>query len=222
MIEEQEIDTRGLGEIPCHGVLEEITMTNTNILEFWGITVDDLSRAILENGSLRGMVFGYVAEIKLRGLLEAHADVDFIIKDDDHDRKNKADLRIRYRGQDFRLESKSLQTNSIRQLSDGSWIGKAQVDGSDRRTVKFDDGTSLETTLLRPGDFDVLAVNCFAFEQAWFWAFASNRDLPRSSYAKYTPEQQQGLLASLVTVTKPIGGIFRDDLFALLDSMIEG
>jgi hypothetical protein len=222
MIEEQEIDTRGFGETPCHGVLEEITMTNTNILEFWGITVDDLSRAILENGSLRGMVFGYVAEIKLRGLLEAHADVDFIIKDDDHDRKNKADLRIRYRGQDFRLESKSLQTNSIRQLSDGSWIGKAQVDGSDRRTVKFDDGTSLETTLLRPGDFDVLAVNCFAFEQAWFWAFASNRDLPRSSYAKYTPEQQQGLLASLVTVTKPIGGIFRDDLFALLDSMIEG
>jgi hypothetical protein len=197
-------------------------MIHANILETWGITVDELSQAILENGSLRGMVFGYVAEIKLRQLLEAHTDVDLITKDDDHDRKNKADLRIRYRSQEFRLESKSLQTNSIRQMPDGSWIGKAQVDGSDRRTVTFDDGTSLETTLLRPGDFDVLAVNCFAFEKEWFWAFASNRDLPRSSYAKYTPEQQQGLLASLVTVTKPVGGIFRDDLFVLLDSMLEG
>ena len=197
-------------------------MTHANILETWGITVDDLSRAILENGSLRGMVFGYVAEIKLRQLLEAHPEVDFMTKDDDHDRNNKADLRIRYRGREFRLESKSLQTNSIRQLSDGSWIGKAQVDGSDRRKVKFDDGTSLETTLLRPGDFDVLAVNCFAFEKEWFWAFASNQDLPRSSYAKYTPEQRQGLIASLVTVTKPVGGIFQDDLFTLLDSLLEG
>ena len=196
-------------------------MTPANILEIWGITVDDLSRAILENGSLRGMIFGYVAEIKLRGLLEGHPEVSFITKDDDHDRKNKADLRIRYRGQEFRLESKSLQSNSIRQMPDGSWVGKAQVDGSDRRTVKFDDGTSLETTLLRPGDFDVLAVNCFAFEKEWFWAFASNQELPRSSYAKYTPEQRQGLIASLVTVTKPVGGIFRDDLFTLLDSMLD-
>ena len=96
-------------------------MTPANILETWGITVDDLSRAILENGSLRGMVFGYVAEIKLLGLLEGHPEVSFITKDDDHDRKNKADLRIRYRGQEFRLESKSLQTNSIRQMPDGSW-----------------------------------------------------------------------------------------------------
>ena len=191
-----------------------------NILERWGISVEDLSKAILENGSLRGMVFGYVAEIKLCQLLEANSDVSFVTKDDDHNRKQKGDLRIIFKGHEFVLESKSLQSNSVKQLPDGSWHGKTQVDGSDRRTVKFVDGSSLETTLLLPGEFDVLAVNCFAFENQWFWLFARNRDLPRSSFSKYTPAQQAGLLASLVEVTKPASGIFTTDLFALLDSMI--
>jgi hypothetical protein len=191
-----------------------------NILEQWGISVEDLSKAILENGSLRGMVFGYVAETKLRKMLEANENVSFVVKDDDHDRKRKGDLRIVFKGREFLLESKSLQSNSVRQLPDGSWRGKTQVDGSDRRTVKFADGSTLETTLLLPGEFDVLAVNCFAFENRWFWLFALNRDLPRSSFAKYSPAQQAGLLASLVEVTKPASGIFTTDLFALLDSMI--
>ena len=94
------------------------------------------------------------------------------------------------------------------------------MDGSDRRTVKFADGSSLETTLLLVGEFDVLAVNCFAFENRWFWLFARNRDLPHSSFSKYTPAQQAGLLASLVEVTNPATGVFTTDLFNLLDSMI--
>jgi hypothetical protein len=194
--------------------------SDSNILEKWGISVEELSKAILENGSLRGMVFGYVAEIKLRELLEANSDVSFVTKDNDHNRKQKGDLRIVFKGHEFVLESKSLQTNSIKQFPDGSWRGKTQVDGSDRRTVKFADGSSLETTLLLLGEFDVLAVNCFAFENCWFWLFARNYDLPHSSFSRYTPTQQAGLLASLVEVTKPAKGIFTTDLFGLLDSMI--
>lgn len=191
-----------------------------NILERWGITVEELSKAILDNGSLRGMVFGYVAEVKLRKLLELNPHVSFITKEDDHNRQRKGDLRIVYRGHEFIVESKSLQTSSIKLLPNGSWIGKSQVDGSDRRTVRFADGSSLETTLLLPGEFDVLAVNCFAFEEDWYWVFARNSDLPHSTYSKYTPAQQAGLLASLVEITKPARGIFTDDLFALLDSMM--
>jgi hypothetical protein len=198
------------------------TALEPNILERWGITVAELSKAILENGSLRGMVFGYVAEIKLRQLLEAHPAVSFVAKDDDHDRQRKGDVRVVYRDHEFKLESKSLQTHSIRRLPDGTLSAKTQVDGSDRRKVKFADGTTLETTLLLPGEFDVLAVNCFAFANQWFWVFAANRDLPRSTYRKYTPAQQAGLLASLVTVTQLPTGIFTDDLFALLDALIEG
>jgi hypothetical protein len=191
-----------------------------DVFQHWGISPEQLSQAILENGSLRGMVFGYVAEIKLRELLSAHPNIELVVKNDDHDRTRKSDLRVRYRGREFRVESKSLQTNSIKRLPDGTWTGKTQVDGSDRRMVRFEDGSSLETTLLLPGEFDVLAVNCFAFEDSWFWLFAKNQDLPRSSFAKYTPAQRQGLLASLVSVQKPATGIFTPDIFALLDTMI--
>lgn len=191
-----------------------------NILEHWGISVEELGEAILKNSSLRGMVFGYVAELKLRQMLEDNPNIEFMVKDDDHDRQRKGDLRIRYRGFEFRLESKSVQTNSVKHLPNGTWVGKTQVDGSDRRTVQFPDGSSLETTLLLRGEFDILAVNCFAFGGVWYWVFAKNSDLPRSSYKKYTFAQQQSLLASLVAVHKPAQGIFTSNLFALLDQMV--
>ena len=85
-----------------------------NILEQWNVTIDELSDAILSNDGLRGMVFGYVAEIKLRELLQARADVTELVKDDDHDRQRKGDLRVVYKGHEFRIESKSLQTKSVR------------------------------------------------------------------------------------------------------------
>jgi len=69
-----------------------------NILEQWEISLDELSEAILANGSLRGIVFGYVAELKLRELLERHPDVSALGKGDDHDRKKKGDLRLMYSG----------------------------------------------------------------------------------------------------------------------------
>ena len=191
-----------------------------NILEQWNVTVDELSDAILSNGSLRGMVFGYVAEIKLRELLQARADVTELVKDDDHDRQRKGDLRVVYKGHEFRIESKSLQTKSVKRVANGGFIGQAQVDGSDRRTVRFADGSTLETTLLLPDEFDVLAINCFAFEDKWQWVFVNNSDLPRSTYRKYTPVQQSNLLASLVTVTLPVSGAFTTDLFELLDQLI--
>lgn len=53
----------------------------SNILERWSITVDELSQAILENGSLRGMVFGYVAEIKLRNILRSAGTIASLVKD---------------------------------------------------------------------------------------------------------------------------------------------
>lgn len=191
-----------------------------NILEQWNVTVDELSDAILSNGSLRGMVFGYVAEIKLRELLQARTDVTELVKDDDHDRQRKGDLRVVYKGHEFRIESKSLQTKSVKRVASGGFIGQAQVDSSDRRTVRFADGSTLETTLLLPDEFDVLAINCFAFEDKWQWVFVKNSDLPRSTYREYTPVQQSNLLASLVTVTLPVSGAFTTDLFELLDQLI--
>ena len=192
-----------------------------NILEHWDITPDELSEAILDNGSLRGMVFGYVAEIKLRKLLAANGDVLGLVKDDDHDRSKKGDLRISYKNHEFRIESKSLQTARNKTLDDGTFAGVTQVDASDRRTVTLPDGSQLQTTNLLVGEFDVLAVNCFTFENQWHFVFAKNKNLPRSTFKKYTQEQRQHLLATTVAVTWPPQNIFTGDVFALLDAIIE-
>lgn len=191
-----------------------------NILEHWSLTVEEFSQAIYENGSLRGMVFGYVAEIKLRKLLAANSNVTSYTKDDDHDRSKKGDLRLVYKGHEFKLESKSLQTARNKLLPNGIYTSVAQVDASDRRTVTMPDGSRLQTTNLLVGEFDVLAINCFTFQNEWHFVFARNQDLPRSTFRNYTEAQRQHLLATTVPVTWPPQGILTDDIFALLDVMI--
>lgn len=191
-----------------------------NILERWEITAEELTDAIDSNPSLRGMMLGYIAEVKLHEILVANPLVTDLLKDDDHNRKKKGDRRIIYQGYEFIIESKSLQTAKCKKLVDGTFTGGAQVDGSDRRTVAFEDGTTIETTNLLAGEFDVLAVNIYAFEDKWRFVYALNRDLPRSKYRKYSPVQQQALLATMVPVTWPPTGIFTDNLFELLDRLI--
>jgi hypothetical protein len=193
-----------------------------NLLDLWEITVDELSQLLTENGSLRGMVFGYVAEIKLRRMLNANPNVSQITKDDDHDRKKKGDLRIQYRGHWFKIESKSLQTASIRELADGTFVGGAQCDASDRRMVTLPNGSRLETTNLLVGEFDVLAVNCFSFEQKWRWVFGRNGALPRTTHRRYDEYQRLHLLATLVPVTWPAtaSGYLSADVFKVLDEII--
>jgi hypothetical protein len=174
------------------------------VLDRWTITPAGLTKAIDENPSLRGMLFGYVAEYKLRELwFTGRTNVSHSMKHDDHNRKKKGDLVVTYKGQEFSIESKSLQTNSIRQTA-GRFVGKVQCDASDRRTVRFPDGTSLETTCLLRGEFDILAVNLFGFENTWRFIFAKNKDLPPNTYRKYTPAQQALLLPSLMPVQWPL------------------
>lgn len=192
-----------------------------NILKHWDITIDEISRVIYENPSLRGMVFGYIAEIKLQQVLISNLNVTSVVKDDDHDRRKKGDRRIVYKGHEFIIESKSLQTARNRTLPDGTFTGVSQVDASDRRKITLPDGSILEATNLVVGEFDVLAVNCFTFANKWHFVFAKNKDLPRSTYKKYSEEQRKHLLATTVSVTWPPSGIFSDDLFRLLDEMIE-
>ncbi len=188
------------------------------ILDRWEITTRELTELVDENPSLRGMMLGYVAEHKFRLLVEDHPEISDTKKFDDHDRKKKSDRVILYKGKEFSIEVKSLQTKLVTQ--DGSiWRGKAQVDGSDRREVLFPDGTTLTTTLLLRGQFDILAVNCFAFENKWNFVFALNRDLPKSTYKKYSEAQRDQLIASLVPVSWPPELPFVDDPFPLVEKL---
>lgn len=190
------------------------------ILERWEISEQEFTELIDSNPSLRGMNLGYIAEKKFHDQFLNHKDITEVAKDDDHDRTKKGDRRISYKNKEFIIEVKSLQTNMCKDHGDGTWSGKAQVDGSDRRIVKFADGSDLNTTLLLRGEFDILAVNCFAFGEEWKFAFAKNSDLPTSSYKKYTEEQRSQLIASLVPVTWPPKHPFTDNPFELLDELM--
>ena len=168
------------------------------------------------------MLFGYVAELKLEERIVAFPEVSFTTKFDDHDRKKKGDLYIIYKNRAFNLESKSLQTSSIKYEEENSrWSGKAQVDASDKRTITLPDGSRLATTLLLRGGFDILAVNCYAFHKEWNFIFVRNQDLPCSTYRRYTQYQRENLIASLITVTWPPEPPFYSDIRYLLDRMVE-
>ena len=190
------------------------------ILDRWDVTPEEFTELVEKNPSLRGMILGYLAELKLEKLWLSGDDVSEVIKYDDHDRKKKGDRVIRYKGREFIFESKSLQSAMIEKTEEG-WMGKAQVDASDRREVVLPDNSRVTTTCLLKGEFDILAVNIFAFEEKWRFVLAKDSDLPTSSYRKYTPYQRQHLLATLVTVHWPPKPPFSDEPFTLMNEIIQ-
>jgi hypothetical protein len=190
------------------------------ILDRWQITAEELTDIVEANPSMRGNMFGYVAEMKLRKMWFSDERVTYAVKYDDHNRKKKGDLVITYRGYSFIVESKSLQTNSIKRVGD-KLVATSQCDASDKRAIMLPDGSSLTTTNLLTGEFDLLAINIFAFHERWEFLFAKNRDLPRSKHRGYTPEQRTHLLATSVPVTYPPEPPLYAEPYVLLDEIIE-
>ena len=189
-----------------------------SVLDRWELSESEFTELIDSNPSLRGMVFGYAAEVKFRRIFLADRPDITSVKDDDHDRKKKGDRRLQYNGREIVVEVKSLQTKTVEYDADRQlWTGGAQVDGSDRRVVTFDDGSTLNTTLLLRGQFDILAVNCFSFGNEWKFAFALNKDLATSTYRRYNEEQKANLIASMQYLTWPPAPPFTEDWDEILE-----
>ena len=198
-------------------LLNQMTGLNS-ILDRLEISESEFTELVDDNPSLRGMVMGYAAELKFRRMFLSGRDDIISWKDDDHDREKKGDRRLRYKDHELVVEVKSLQTSTIKFDQDSrKWTGKSQVDGSDRRTVEFSDGTTQNTTLLLRGEFDILAVNCFAFGDTWRFVFALNKDLKPSSHHKYTETQRSELLASMQDVSWPPDPPFTSDWDEILE-----
>jgi hypothetical protein len=248
-------------------------LTEKTILETWGISAEYLTDLVNANPSLRGMIVGYIAERKLKEQFEKHHRTEAHRKDDDHDRTKKGDLVVTYKGEEFRIEVKSLQTNQVEVLMpDGEWMwlmakkeigrkpspgltrrgkprkgaaiykwvlderytalpekfkketryrGAFQCDASDKRKVPLANGKAVETTLLKVGEFDIVAAGIFGFRGEWEFGFALNEDLPRSTHRNYSEEVRQQLIASLITITLPLEAPFVSDPFELLDRLLE-
>lgn len=201
-------------------VTSESKIPEQHILDDWEISPFALTELVADNPSLRGILLGYVAEYKFQEIWLGHPDITDSFKYDDHDRKGKGDRVINYKGQQFIIEVKSLQSNTVH-FEDGRWSGKAQVDASDSRMITLPSGNEISTTLLIAGEFDVLAVNLFAFGGEWRFVFAKNKDLPRSTYYKYAEEDRQYLLTSLINISWPAEPPMRRDLYEVLDELIE-
>lgn len=189
-----------------------------SILQRWNLTERELTEIIRQNPSMRGLMLGYIAEYKLRKMHFTEPLFENVHKADDHDRSRKGDLIVTYKGKDFTIECKSLQTNSIR-TTEAGFSGKYQCDASDRRKIKVGSKT-VETTCLLIGEFDIIAVNLFSFEEKWRFAFALNDDLPRSSFQKYPPAIRRKLLATLMPVSWPLHPPYIASPIPLLDHLL--
>jgi hypothetical protein len=190
-----------------------------NYFDLWGASEKDLNKIIGLNPSLRGILFGYIAEYKLRELWFPKAG-----KLDDHDRTKKGDLIVDYNGVSFSVESKSLQTNSVRGqedcfLGEEFFTGKVQCDASDCRTVKLPNGEEVETTCLMYGEFDILAINLFSFFNKWVFCFIRNSNLPHTTSSKYTKEQQKYLISTSLEVSWPLSDPFYDNPYNLMEKL---
>jgi len=97
------------------------------------------------------------------------------------------------------------------------YTGAFQCDASDRREILLDNGEKVNTTLLKIGEFDVIAAGIFSFRNKWEFGFALNEDLPRST--RYG-ENSSHLIASLVNITYPLQEPFTDDPIEIFDKII--
>jgi hypothetical protein len=174
-----------------------------------------LIQLIIENPSLRGMTYGYVAEAAFVQFLEK-LEVKEHFKPDDH-KKTKSDRTFNRRGRQYTIQLKSLQTNSIREREPGKFTAKVQNDASDARKIKLPNGKTIITTCYLVGEYDILGVSLQPFAGEWRFAFKKNKDLKRTTSKKYTPKARAMLLATLEDISFPLPPDWTEDLFSLLE-----
>jgi len=191
-----------------------------DLLASWSITAKELSEIVSENPAMRGLMFGFVTEYKLKKEWLLRPGITNVTRPRSHDRTQKCDFRFEYRGMEIKLEVKCLDTPKVRLLEDGTYRGTFQCNASDTTEVTLPNGRKVTTNCLVVGGFDVLAVCLFAFGNRWRFAFALNEDLPRTTWKNYTPAQQKYLLKSAMQISWPLEAPYVDDLFAGLNRLV--
>lgn len=99
-------------------------------------------------------------------------------------------------------------------------IGNYQCDASDCREISLKNNNKVKTTCLQVGEFDILAINMFAFNNKWDFAYILNKDLPRTKSSKYSDEDKQFLLHTSPKITLPLKEPYVNDPFILMDKLI--
>jgi hypothetical protein len=204
---------------------EAIASRNRVLSIIDAVPPEDLIASIKRAPSLRGMILGYIAEEMFEKYVPKQypsIEAKHIVKHDDHDRSaNKSDRTIFFANRIYRIQLKSIQTNSIaRNLESGLLVADVQNDASDRRTVKLPNGSKIETTCYARGDYDILAVPMFPFTGSWTFAYKRNIDCRSSESDKYSQDDRNYLLATTEKVSWPLSLGWHSNLLELLDGKI--
>jgi len=183
------------------------TVSGTSILA--GVSTSDIETLMDENPSLRGYMQGYLAEMMLRRKLIGLDGVEEVVKIPDRD-VERGDLKILYRGCPITMEVKSVATSSIKEdTMNGTWQGTVLVKNTDRRVVKVNGLGEVTSTNLVKGEFDILAICCFAVRGCWDFAFIESRYLPE-------PDTLPGLVKTKFSINPMLtGGLTHDPLKVL-------
>lgn len=182
------------------------------------IDKDGLVAVLKANPSLRGMVYGYVAEVAFAAHLEKMGiGAKDHFKPDDHKRKHaKSDRTLKYKDKQYTVQLKSIQTNSLEEVSPGSFTATVQNDASDRRRLTLPDGTKVDVTNYVKSEYDVLAVSLQPFTGEWRFAYKKNRDLKQSTYKKYPENVRKYLLATSEDISWPLTPDWTEDFFVVI------
>ena len=139
-------------------------MANVNaphdLLRTWDITAEEFSEIVAENPSMRGLMFGFVAEYKVKKQWLLRPEITNLERPRSHDRTQKCDFRFDYRGTSVKLEVKSLDTPKVR-LEGGVYRGTFQCNASDTTEVTLPNGKKVTTNCLAVGGFDVFSDGVF-------------------------------------------------------------
>jgi hypothetical protein len=181
----------------------------------------ELTSLIKEHPCVRGMVSGYIAEMKFRETIAKNSNICYCYKPKDHDRtENKADLVCDYQGDTVSIQIKSIQTHSIK-IKNGIYVASVQNDASDKRVIVLPNGEQINTTNYQIGEYDILAVPLFVFTNEWTFAYKLNQNCRKSKSSKYSSEQKKYLLATTENITYPLTNEWTTDFNSLIVSAVQ-
>lgn len=190
----------------------ENAMQNVSILS--GFTMEDIQEMIDENSSLRGYLQGYLAERALKAQIQQIPGVESVTKIPDRDHE-KGDFKVIYKGIPMSIEAKSVMTDSVREdVLTQTWQGAVLVKNTDKREVEVEGIGTITTTKLERGQFDILAICCFAVSGQWDFLFLENRFIPAA-------DESHNLLKTRFTVNPGTTPGVTDNLVKLLEKTLE-
>lgn len=177
-------------------------------------TQEELEGLIEENSSLRGYLQGYLGELALKKQLLQLPGITEVVKIPDQD-EEKGDFRVTYKGKTMTVEVKSLLSSSVKpDILHDSWQGRVSIKNTDKRELEVEGLGTISTTSLVKGDFDILAICCYAVNDEWEFLFIENEYLPEKS-----PEHP-GILKTSFVVNPEITPLVVKSFFKVADSVL--